>query len=120
MSEAAPLHKFVAHADVEEHLRAGWMMTAALCGTHHGVHAMHMIRLCDCPPAKVDAALADSRRNAVERGLTVVANMHKGSGDAELIAWAKANGLFVLIDRRSPWGNPFKERRGGTRAEVPG
>jgi hypothetical protein len=30
------------------------MMTAALCGTHHGVHAMHMVWLCECPQAGID------------------------------------------------------------------
>lgn len=35
-----------------------------------------------------------------------------------LIAWAEAHGLFVRIDRRSEWGNPFELPDDGDRATV--
>src|SRR5262249_34733005 len=34
-------------------------------------------------------------------------------GDEQLIAWAQAKGLAVLVDRHSDWGNPFAEGDGG-------
>jgi hypothetical protein len=37
-------------------------------------------------------------------GLTVVVNL---AGHQDLIAWAEQEGLFVRIDRKSAWGNPF-------------
>jgi hypothetical protein len=63
------LHKFVSHAAVEEHLAGGWLMTAALCGTHHGVHAMHMVWLCQCRPMEPQAgADATTIRRVVIEG----------------------------------------------------
>ena len=61
---------------------------------------------------------AQQRRRAAEAGLCVVANLHKGSGDEELIAWAKATGRYVRIDRKTEWGNPFEIGKHGTRDEV--
>lgn len=46
------LHKFVRHHAVEDHLRLGWVMTAALCGTWHGQYSRHMIWLCACRPVE--------------------------------------------------------------------
>ncbi len=45
------------------------------------------------------------RHELVEQGVAVVANL---STDKALIQWAKQRGLFVRVDRRSEWGNPFK------------
>ena len=59
-----------------------------------------------------------ARKAQVEKGVPVVANMHKGSGDAALIAWAKAKGLAVSIDRSTDWGNPFEIDADGTRDQV--
>ena len=56
-----------------------------------------------------------SRRNLVEKGATVLANLR---GDEALIAWAQEKGLFLRIDRRSDWGNPFLLDADGTRDEV--
>ncbi len=51
------------------------------------------------------------RKAAVRRGATVLANQTAGADgqpvDGALIAWAQARGLFVLIDRRSRWANPY-------------
>jgi hypothetical protein len=55
------------------------------------------------------------RREIVEAGGTVVANMHH---DHALIAWAKERDLLVRVDRRSDWGNPFVLDKDGTREEV--
>lgn len=35
-----------------------------------------------------------------------------------MIAWAKKRGLFVHVDRATPWGNPFVPGRDGDRATV--
>jgi hypothetical protein len=35
-----------------------------------------------------------------------------------LIGWAKGRGLFVRVDRATPWGNPFVIGRDGNRATV--
>jgi hypothetical protein len=61
------------------------------------------------------------RRAFVGKGLTVVATMRKREGegiDANLIAWAEAEGLLVKIDRKTEWGNPFKETKDCNRAEA--
>ncbi len=54
-------------------------------------------------------------RERLIAGETVVVNMRCHPG---LIRWAKGEGLFVRIDRRSRWGNPFIIGRDGTRDEV--
>jgi len=59
------------------------------------------------------------RKAEVEAGRCVVANMHDNA-DAALLAWAEAEGLYVRIDRRSVWGNPFEIPDDGERAEVVG
>jgi hypothetical protein len=48
----ARIHKFVRHHAVENHLRLGWLATAALCGTYHEQFSMHMVWLCVCTPAE--------------------------------------------------------------------
>ena len=40
-------------------------------------------------------------------GKTVVSNMRKGA-DTTLIKWAKKNRIFIRIDRKTLFGNPFK------------
>lgn len=55
-------------------------------------------------------------KEAVERGEAVVASLrgqHK-----ELIAWAEREELYVRIDRRSVWGNPFELPVDGDRDTV--
>jgi hypothetical protein len=36
----------------------------------------------------------------------------------DLIAWAKERGLFVCVDRATPWGNPLVLGRDGDRETV--
>ncbi len=55
------------------------------------------------------------RKSLVEAGETVLVNL---STDLALIEWAKAEGLFVRIDRRSIWGNPFKITKKNDRTTV--
>lgn len=57
------------------------------------------------------------RRRVVEAGGTVVADMHGGK-DEYLLRWARAKGLFVQIDRRSDWGNPYEIPGDGDRDAV--
>jgi hypothetical protein len=68
------------------------------------------------PPAEWTTDQRGRKRRA-ERGECVLANMREGADEA-LIAWAKDNVLFVRIDRRTEWGNPFKMPDDGDRAEV--
>jgi hypothetical protein len=56
-----------------------------------------------------------SRRFDAESGISVVANFQK---DANLINWAKTEGLFVAIDRSTAWGNPFEIPGDGDRKTV--
>lgn len=56
-----------------------------------------------------------TRRFDAEAGITVIANLQK---DANLINWAKTEGLYVAIDRSSPWGNPFEIPGDGNRDDV--
>lgn len=51
------------------------------------------------------------------QGGTVVVNMHSGV-HPRLIKWAKENGKFVKVDRRSEWGNPFEVPADGKRETV--
>jgi hypothetical protein len=55
------------------------------------------------------------RKRTVESGYSVVANMKT---DIRLIDWAKENDLFVKIDRKTIWGNPFILNADGDRATV--
>lgn len=57
----------------------------------------------------------EERRLLVEDGRTVLANMRH---DKVLIAWAEAEGLYVRIDRRSVWGNPYEIDEDGDRETV--
>jgi hypothetical protein len=55
------------------------------------------------------------RRALLERGLAVAVNLRRHS---HLIAWAKERGIFVRVDRATPWGNPFVLGKDGNRATV--
>lgn len=57
----------------------------------------------------------EDRRSLVEVGQTVLANLRH---DKALIAWAEAEGLYVRIDRRSEWGNPYEIGDDGDRKTV--
>ena len=56
-------------------------------------------------------------RKQLENGETVVASM-KGGIHANLISWADSQGLYVRIDRNTPWGNPFVIGDDGDRDDV--
>lgn len=55
-------------------------------------------------------------REVAEAGETVVVTV-RGTHD-RLIAWAEQRGLYVRVDRRSEWGNPFEMPADGDRAAV--
>jgi ParB-like chromosome segregation protein Spo0J len=48
-------------------------------------------------------------------GKAVVVNISK---DHHIVAWARSKGLLVMVDRSSPWGNPFYLHDDGDRDEV--
>jgi len=56
-----------------------------------------------------------TRRALLEQGVAVAVNLHR---HGNLIAWARERGLFVRVDRTTPWGNPFVIGRDGDRAAV--
>ena len=62
------------------------------------------------------ASELERKRLAIE-GETVLANMRRGKDD-HLIKWAKADGRYMRIDHRTPYGNPFEIGVDGTREEV--
>ena len=51
----------------------------------------------------------------VKAGETVVANI---DADSHLVSWARQQNLLVMVDRSSPWGNPFILDRDGDRESV--
>jgi hypothetical protein len=55
-------------------------------------------------------------RKMMENGETVVVSLR--GLHANLISWAEAEGLYVRIDRRTDWGNPFEMPDDGGRDEV--
>ena len=56
-----------------------------------------------------------ARRALLEQGVAVAVNLRR---HGNLIAWAKERGLFVRVDRATPWGNPFVIGRDGDREAV--
>lgn len=66
------------------------------------------------------ASWSEEERELLTRlrgGLTVVVSM-RDNRHANLIGWADAAGLYVRIDRRSEWGNPFEMPGDGDRDTV--
>ena len=55
------------------------------------------------------------RREAVERGESVIANQQR---DKNLIQWADQNGKLARVDRSSMFGNPFELEKDGDREFV--
>jgi hypothetical protein len=51
----------------------------------------------------------------LEQGVAVAVNLRR---HGNLMAWAKERGLFVRVDRATPWGSPFVIGRDGDRATV--
>ncbi len=56
-------------------------------------------------------------RKRLEEGETIVVSMHKETHQ-NLCKWADDKGLFVRIDRRTEWGNPFELPGDGDRGTV--
>lgn len=57
------------------------------------------------------------RQSELLAGRTIVVNMRRDVDD-DLIAFAKERGLFVRVDRRTKYGNPFVVGKDGDRDEV--
>jgi hypothetical protein len=57
------------------------------------------------------------RRERVEAGITVVANL-RGDDDKHLLDWAESKGLLVRVDRGTVWGNPSEMPADGDRDTV--
>jgi hypothetical protein len=55
-------------------------------------------------------------RKAMENGETIVVSLR--GLHSNLIAWAEDAGLYVRIDRRTDWGNPFEIPDDGDRDDV--
>lgn len=56
-----------------------------------------------------------SRKKQVLAGQTVIAHLRM---DSRLIRWAKEQGLFMRIDRKTQWGNVFVLGEDGDRDTV--
>jgi hypothetical protein len=56
-----------------------------------------------------------ARRPLLEQGVAMAVNLRRHHN---LIAWAKQRGLFVRVDRATPWGNPFVLGKDGDRTTV--
>jgi hypothetical protein len=67
------------------------------------------------PPAAWTPAETELRKR-IEDGQTVVVSQR--GEHARLIDWATERDLFVRIDRRTEWGNPFEMPADGDRATV--
>lgn len=68
---------------------------------------------------QIFATWSDEERDLLKRlrdGETVVVSL-RGQHNS-LIEWADAAGLYVRIDRRTPWGNPFEMPDDGDRDTV--
>lgn len=68
---------------------------------------------------QIFAAWSDEERDLVKRlrsGETIVVTLRGAHNN--LIEWADAAGLYVRIDRRSEWGNPFEMPADGDRTTV--
>lgn len=68
---------------------------------------------------RVFATWSDGERDLLKRlrdGETVVVTL-RGAHD-NLIRWAESAGLYVRIDRKTPWGNPFELPADGDRDTV--
>ena len=46
-----------------------------------------------------------ARRALLKQGVAVAVHLRRHHA---LIAWAKERGLFLRVDRATPWGNPFE------------
>jgi transcriptional regulator with XRE-family HTH domain len=71
---------------------------------------------------RIFATWSNDERGLLERlrsGETIVVSM-RGNAHTNLIAWADAAGLYVRIDRKSEWGNPFELPGDGDRDTVIG
>jgi hypothetical protein len=72
------------------------------------------------PVASETKVWSDEERELLARlqsGETVVVNMHHDA-HPNLVEWAKDAGVFVRIDRRTVWGNPFETPDDGDREAV--
>lgn len=69
---------------------------------------------------RIFAQWGDEERDLLKllrAGETVVVSMRDGRHN-NLIGWADAAGLYMRIDRRTPWGNPFELPGDGDRDTV--
>jgi hypothetical protein len=58
-----------------------------------------------------------ARKQQVEAGITVVANL-RGARDKHLLDWAKSKDLLVRVSHGTPWGNHFEIPDDGDRDTV--
>jgi hypothetical protein len=95
-----------------------WILRSGRESKRHGEGKIMKRRVNKRLPTAKSLPWSDSereRRERVERGETVVANVKR---DAALIKWAQKQQLYTLIDRRTPWGNPFIVGQHGDRDRV--
>lgn len=74
----------------------------------------------DIREERIFSLWSDEERNLLSQlrsGATIVVSLREGKHN-NLIKWAEASGLYVRVDRRTPWGNPFEMPEDGNRQTV--
>lgn len=104
------------NADISEHLDEALLREAA-AGVPDSVDVEAIVE--EIRQEQIFATWSDEERDLLKRlreGETVVVSL-RGQHNS-LIEWADAAGLYMRIDRRSEWGNPFELPADGDRDTV--
>jgi len=54
MNRCSHWYMYVEHNEVQDYEKKGWLRTAALIDTHHGVYCTLMVWICDCEPPEIE------------------------------------------------------------------
>lgn len=103
-------------ADIVEHIDEAVLREAAE-GLPDSVDVEPLLE--ELRQERIFATWNDDERDLLKRlrsGETIVVTLRGPHNN--LIAWADAAGLYMRIDRRSPWGNPFELPSDGDRDTV--
>jgi len=102
--------------DISRHLDEAILREAA-AGLPDSVDVERIVE--EIRQEQIFATWTDDERDLLKRlrdGETVVVSLRGAHNN--LIEWADAAGLYMRIDRRTPWGNPFETPADGDRDTV--
>lgn len=105
--------------DISPHLTEDLLQEAA-AGLPSEVDAESIIE--EIRQERIFASWSDDERDLLKRlreGETIVVSL-RGDRHTNLIGWADAAGLYMRIDRKTEWGNPFEMPADGDRETVIG